>query len=287
MPEWIPMATKRSSRKSPPAIPNGEVLADFPQYAEAVAYVEKLVRNDFPAGFIAIVGSDLRSVERVRGKMSYARVAFSGAVTGAWIGLIYAFLFGPAIDTANIASDANGSLGSAIVIGAGVIGLEMGSVYARLGTQVTVVEYLDAITPGMDGEVQKTFQRMLKKQGLKFVMGAAVQSVQTAKTGNKVLYKLRKNDKEEALEAEVVLVATGRRPFTAGLGLEALGVEMTGRGQIATNHYATNIPGLYAIGDATPGPMLAHKAEDEGVALAEILAGQKGHVNYGVIPGVI
>jgi len=120
MPEWIPMATKRSSRKSPPAIPNGEVLADFPQYAEAVAYVEKLVRNDFPAGFIAIVGSDLRSVERVRGKMSYARVAFSGAVTGAWIGLIYAFLFGPAIDTANIASDANGTLGSAIVIGAGV-----------------------------------------------------------------------------------------------------------------------------------------------------------------------
>jgi hypothetical protein len=114
------MATKRSSRKSPPAIPNGEVLADFPQYAEAVAYVEKLVRNDFPAGFIAIVGSDLRSVERVRGKMSYARVAFSGAVTGAWIGLIYAFLFGPAIDTANIASDANGTLGSAIVIGAGV-----------------------------------------------------------------------------------------------------------------------------------------------------------------------
>jgi hypothetical protein len=114
------MATKRSSRNSPPAIPNGEVLADFSQYAEAVAYVEKLVRNDFPAGFVAIVGSDLRSVERVRGKMSYARVAFSGAVTGAWIGLIYAFLFGPAIDTANIASDANGTLGSAIVIGAGV-----------------------------------------------------------------------------------------------------------------------------------------------------------------------
>ena len=173
------------------------------------------------------------------------------------------------------------------MIGAGVIGLELGSVYSRLGAEVTVIEYLDAITPGMDGEVQKTFQRMLKKQGLKFIMGAAVQSVQTAKTGNKVSYKLRKNDKEEALEAEVVLVATGRRPFTVGLGLEALGVEMTGRGQIATNHYATNIPGLYAIGDATPGPMLAHKAEDEGVALAEILAGQKGHVNYEVIPGVI
>lgn len=120
MPEWISMATKRSSRNAPPVIPNGEVIADFSQYADAVSYVEKLVRNNFPAGLIAIVGSDLRSVERVRGKMSYARVAFSGAVTGAWIGLIYAFLFGPTIDTADIASAGNGSLGSAIVIGAGV-----------------------------------------------------------------------------------------------------------------------------------------------------------------------
>ncbi|MEN9343132.1 MAG: hypothetical protein RIR24_719 [Actinomycetota bacterium] len=120
MPEWILMATKRSSRNAPPALPNGEVLADFSQYSEAVAYVEKLVRNDFPAGFIAIVGSDLRSVERVRGRMSYARVAFSGAVLGSWIGLIYAFLFGPAIDPANIAADVSGTLGSAIVIGAGI-----------------------------------------------------------------------------------------------------------------------------------------------------------------------
>ena len=120
MPEWVSMATRRSSRNNPPAIPNGEVIIDFAQYADAVAYVEKIVANGFPAGLIAIVGSDLRSVERVRGKMSYARVAFSGAITGAWIGLIYAFLFGPAIDTANIASGSNGSLGSAIVIGAGV-----------------------------------------------------------------------------------------------------------------------------------------------------------------------
>ena len=120
MPEWISMATKRSSRNASPAIPNGEVIADFSQYADAVSYVEKLVRNNFPAGFIAIVGSDLRSVERLRGKVSYARVAFSGAVTGAWIGLIYAFLFGPTIDTANIASAGNGSVGSAIVIGAGI-----------------------------------------------------------------------------------------------------------------------------------------------------------------------
>ncbi len=173
---------------------------------------------------------------------------------------------------------------SMVVIGAGVIGLEMGSVYARLGAEVTVVEYLDAITPGMDAEVAKTFERILKKQGLKFVMGAAVQKVE----GGKVSYKLRKNDKEAEIEAEVVLVATGRRPYTAGLGLEALGVEMLPRGQVKIDdHFRTNIPGLYAIGDAVPGPMLAHKAEDEGMALAEILAGKHGHVNYSVIPGVI
>lgn len=173
---------------------------------------------------------------------------------------------------------------SMVVIGAGVIGLEMGSVYARLGAEVTVVEYLDAITPGMDAEVAKTFERILKKQGLKFVMGAAVQKVE----GGKVSYKLRKNDKEAEIEAEVVLVATGRRPYTAGLGLEALGVEMLPRGQIKIDdHFRTNIPGLYAIGDAVPGPMLAHKAEDEGMAVAEILAGKHGHVNYAVIPGVI
>jgi dihydrolipoamide dehydrogenase len=175
-----------------------------------------------------------------------------------------------------------------VVIGAGVIGLEMGSVYARLGTQVTVVEYLDAITPGMDAEVQKTFQRILTKQGLKFVLGAAVQSVKKTKTGATVSYKLKKNDSEASLDAEIVLVATGRKPYTAGLGLEALGVEMGPRGTIKTDdHFATNIPGLYAIGDAIVGPMLAHKAEDEGMAVAEILSGKHGHVNYGVIPGVI
>ena len=177
---------------------------------------------------------------------------------------------------------------SMVVIGAGVIGLELGSVYKRLGADVAVVEFLDVITPGMDGEVQKTFQRMLGKQGLKFVMGAAVQSAVKKGKGAQVTYKLRKNDSEHTVEADVVLVATGRRPYTAGLGLEALGVEMTKRGQIATNgHYATNVGGIYAIGDAIEGPMLAHKAEDEGMALAEILAGKAGHVNYGVIPGVI
>ena len=174
-----------------------------------------------------------------------------------------------------------------IVIGAGVIGLEMGSVYARLGTEVTVVEYLDAITPGMDVEVAKTFQRILGKQGIKFILGAAVQSVTTGKKTT-VAYKLRKNDTDASLDADVVLVATGRKPYTAGLGLEALGVTMLPRGQVQTDaHFQTNIKGLYAIGDAITGPMLAHKAEDEGMALAEILSGKHGHVNYGVIPGVI
>jgi len=175
-----------------------------------------------------------------------------------------------------------------VVIGAGVIGLELGSVYARLGTDVTVVEYLDVITPGMDAEIQKTFQRTLKKQGLKFVMGAAVQSVAATKTKAKVTYKLKKNDTEVTIEADTVLVATGRKPFTDGLGLGELGVEMSERGQIKTDvHWATNVKGIYAIGDAIAGPMLAHKAEDEGMGVAETIAGQAGHVNYGVIPGVI
>ena len=175
-----------------------------------------------------------------------------------------------------------------VVIGAGVIGLEMGSVYARLGTEVTVVEYLDAITPGMDSDVQKTLQRILKKQGLTFIMGAAVQAVTTTKTKAKVTYKLKKSDAEETLDTDIVLVATGRKPFTDGLGLDALGVALTAHGQIATDaHWATNVGGIFAIGDAIAGPMLAHKAEDEGIAVAEGLAGKKGHVNYGVIPGVI
>jgi dihydrolipoamide dehydrogenase len=177
---------------------------------------------------------------------------------------------------------------SMVVIGAGVIGLEMGSVYARLGTEVTVVEYLDAITAGMDAEVAKSFQRILAKQGLKFVLGAAVQSVTKVKKGAMVTYKLRKTDTEASIDADVVLVATGRKPYTAGLGLEALGVELGPRGTVKTDDdFQTNLKGLYAIGDAIAGPMLAHKAEDEGMALAEILAGKHGHVNYGVIPGVI
>ena len=175
-----------------------------------------------------------------------------------------------------------------VVIGAGVIGLELGSVYARLGTKVTVVEYLDAITPGMDAEVAKNLQRLLTKQGLAFVLGAAVQTVTTTTKTATVTYRLRKTAAEVTLDADTVLVATGRKPCVAGLGLTELGLEFLPPGQIKTDaQYATNINGLYAIGDAITGPMLAHKAEDEGMALAEILAGRAGHVNYGVIPGVI
>ncbi|MBW4981806.1 dihydrolipoyl dehydrogenase [Mameliella sp. CS4] len=175
-----------------------------------------------------------------------------------------------------------------IVIGAGVIGLEMGSVYARLGTEVQVIEFLDAITPGMDTEVQRQFKKILEKQGISFVMGAAVQKVEATKTKAKVTYKLRKDDSEETVDADIVLCATGRRPFVDGLGLDKLGVEISERGQIKTDtQWRTNVPGVYAIGDVIDGPMLAHKAEDEGMACAEVIAGKHGHVNYGVIPGVI
>src|SRR5690606_2667835 len=171
-----------------------------------------------------------------------------------------------------------------VVIGAGVIGLELGSVWQRLGAKVTVIEYLDHITPGQDAEIQKTFQRTLKKQGMEFILGAAVQEVQKGDRLT-VRYKLRKDDSEQVLEADAVLVATGRRPFTDGLGLEKAGVE-TERGMVKTDRWRTSVDGIWAIGDVTAGPMLAHKAEDEGMAVADEIAGKHGHVNYGVIPSV-
>jgi dihydrolipoamide dehydrogenase len=174
-----------------------------------------------------------------------------------------------------------------IVVGAGVIGLELGSVWRRLGAEVTVVEYLDRILPGMDLETCKQAQRLFEKQDIKFALGTKVTKVETAKGAAKVTVEPAAGGEAKTLDADIVLVAIGRRPFTEGLGLEALGVA-TERGQIVIdNHFATNVPGVYAIGDVVRGPMLAHKAEDEGVAVAEILAGQHGHVNYEVIPGVV
>ena len=174
-----------------------------------------------------------------------------------------------------------------LVVGAGVIGLELGSVWGRLGAQVTVVEYLDRILPSMDGEVAKQFQRLLEKQGFKFLLGSKVSKVERTGAGAKVSIEPAAGGEAKTLDADVVLVAIGRRPYTENLGLEALGVA-TERGQVVIDkRFATNVPGVYAIGDVVRGQMLAHKAEDEGVALAEILAGQAGHVNYDVIPGVI
>ena len=175
-----------------------------------------------------------------------------------------------------------------VIIGAGVIGLELGSVYSRLGSDVTVLEYLDNITPGLDSEVQKSFQRILKRQGIKFVMGAAVKSAICKKNKAHVLYQKNSDESEHSIEADIVLVATGRKPFTNGLGIKELGIEVSEKGYIEIdNDWKTSANGIYAIGDAVLGPMLAHKAEDEGIAAAEIIAGKHGHVNYSIIPGVI
>jgi len=175
-----------------------------------------------------------------------------------------------------------------VVIGGGVIGLELGSVWKRLGAQVTVVEFLDRLVPGIDAEVAKTFERVLSKQGIKFKLGHKVTKVEASDAGATVTVEKVKGGKTETIEADIVLVAIGRRAVSDGVGLQEVGVELDERRRVKTDaHYATNIPGIYAIGDVIAGPMLAHKAEEEGVALAEILAGQAGHVNYGVIPAVV
>jgi dihydrolipoamide dehydrogenase len=174
-----------------------------------------------------------------------------------------------------------------LIIGAGVIGLELGSVWGRLGAEITVIEYLDRILPGMDTEVASQFQRILAKQGMSFHLSSKVTKVEAGPSGAKVTVEPAAGGEAKIFEADIVLVAVGRRPNTEGLGLEALGVA-TERGRIVTGaHYETNVAGIHAIGDVIKGPMLAHKAEDEGVALAEILAGKAGHVNYGIIPGVV
>jgi dihydrolipoamide dehydrogenase len=176
-----------------------------------------------------------------------------------------------------------------LVVGAGVIGLELGSVWQRLGSKVTVVEFLDRVLPGMDGEVAKQSQRLFQKQGFDFRLGSKVTGVEEKDGALAVSVAPAKGEGDgETLQADIVLVSIGRRPYTEGLGLDEAGVALDERGRVKTDaHYKTNVDGIYAIGDAIAGPMLAHKAEDEGTAVAEILAGQAGHVNYGVIPGVV
>lgn len=175
-----------------------------------------------------------------------------------------------------------------LVIGAGVIGLELGSVWRRLGSQVTVVEFMDGVLPGMDGEVRRQAQRLFEKQGMAFKLSSKVTAVDASGKRLKATIEPAKGGAAEAIEADVVLVSVGRVPYTEGLGLKEAGVKLDERGRVVTDHYyATNVPGVWAIGDVIAGPMLAHKAEDEGVAVAEILVGQAGHVNYDAIPNVV
>jgi dihydrolipoamide dehydrogenase len=175
-----------------------------------------------------------------------------------------------------------------VIIGAGVIGLEMGAVWGRLGSKVTVVEYLDRILPGTDNETAAAMQRILKKQGMDFKLGMKVTGAKASKSGVKLSFEPAKGGAAETLDADIVLVAIGRKPFTAGLGLDKLGMKLDNRGRIEVGHgFETSIKGIYAIGDVIAGPMLAHKAEDEGTALAEMLAGQKPHIDYNKIPSVV
>ncbi len=175
-----------------------------------------------------------------------------------------------------------------VVIGAGVIGLELGSVWKRLGSKVTVIEYLERITPGIDAEMAKQFQRMLEKQGLEFKLGQKVTGAKTGKDGVELTFEPAAGGAAETLKADIVLLAVGRRAYTDKLGLENVGLAVNKRGQVETDaHWQTKVPGIYAIGDVIAGPMLAHKAEDEGMAVMETIAGQKPHVNYNTIPGVI
>ena len=177
--------------------------------------------------------------------------------------------------------------GHLVVIGAGVIGLELGSVWRRLGAEVTVVEYLDRVCPGMDEDTAKTFQRSLTKQGFKFQLGQKVTGATASASGVEITMEPVKGGEAQTLAANYVLVAIGRRPFTEGLGLETVGITPDKRGVIANDHFKTGVGGVWVVGDVTSGPMLAHKAEDEGVACVELIAGKAGHVNYDLIPGVI
>ncbi len=200
---------------------------------------------------------------------------------------------GVTIDEKQIISSTGGIALNAVpkkllVVGAGVIGLELGSVWRRLGSEVHVVEFLDRVTPGIDLEVSKAFQRILTKQGFTFQLSTKVTGVEKKKDGLAVTVEPAAGGEKSVIDADVMLVAIGRRPYTANLGLDAVGVALDKRGRVVTdNHYQTNVKGIYAIGDCREGPMLAHKAEDEAVAVAELIAGKAGHVNYDVIPSVV
>ncbi len=236
-----------------------------------------------------ILGSGKVEVTPEKGKPQVIETRNIVIATGSDV----ARLPGVAIDEKQVVSS-TGALdltkvpGHLVVVGAGVIGLELGSVWQRLGARISCVEFLDRILPGMDAEVAKNFQRLLKRQGFDFKLSTKVTGVETSKKGVKVTVEPAKGGDAETFDADVVLVAIGRVPYTEGLGLVEAGVAVCERGMVEIDdHFKTNIDGIYAIGDCVRGAMLAHKAEDEGIAVAEILAGQSGHVNYDVIPGVV
>jgi dihydrolipoamide dehydrogenase len=253
-----------------------------------VAYLFKKNKIDWVSGEGRIAAPGRVTVKGADGKESTLETKAIVIATGSDV----ARLPGVEINEKTIVSS-TGALSLAsppkklIVVGAGVIGLELGSVWRRLGSEVTVVEFLDRVLTGIDGEAAKLMQRTLEKQGFTFHLGHKLAKVETAAAGVKATIEPAAGGEAKVLDADVVLIAVGRRPFTEGLGLEALGVK-TERGRVVVDaHFATNVAGIYAIGDVIRGPMLAHKAEDEGVAVAELLAGQAGHVNYGVIPNVV
>jgi len=258
------------------------------QLTKGVEFLFKKNKVDWIKGNGRITG--LGRVE-VTGADGAVTTLEAGAIVIA-TGSVSAPLPGVEVDQKRI-DDSTGALalpevpGSLIVIGAGVIGLELGSVWRRLGAKVTVVEYLDRITPGVDAEVAKTLQRSLTRQGVAFRLGAKVTGAKAGKDGVELTFEPVAGGAAETLEADYVLLAIGRRPYTEGLGLETVGITPDRHGFIETDHFRTNAVGVWAIGDVTHGPMLAHKAEDEAVACIELIAGKAGHVNYAIIPSVI
>jgi dihydrolipoamide dehydrogenase len=256
---------------------------------DGVAYLLKKNKIDSYHGTARIEGKGKVTISFMNGETSLLEAKSIVIATGSDI----VRLPGIDIDEKKIVSSTGALELSAVpknllVIGAGVIGLELGSVWRRLGSEVLVVEYLDRILPGMDGDVAKSFQRIQEKQGIKFRLASKVAGVSKSGAGLKVSVEPAAGGKAETIDADVVLVAVGRAPYTEGLGLAEAGVAVDDKKRILVDgHYQTNVTGIYAIGDVIAGPMLAHKAEDEGVAVAELLAGQAGHVNYKVIPNVI
>ena len=256
---------------------------------KGVAYLFRKNKIESFHGFGQIAGAGLVEVKGADGKTQMLDTKAIVIATGSDV----AKLRGVAIDEKRIVSSTGALVLDRVpqrllIVGAGVIGLELGSVWRRLGSEVIVVEFLDRILAGMDGEVGRAFQRLLEKQGIKFHLSSKVSAVDGSGERLKAQIEPAAGGAAQTIEADVVLVAIGRVPYTEGLGLETVGVQRDNRGRVVVDQrYATHAPGIYAIGDVIDGPMLAHKAEDEGVAVAEILAGQAGHVNYDVIPNVV